>query len=158
MKSTTKSPLKCSPFVRSFEYGINSEGFWNYSHMVVQFEDVVDVLQALFANQYHFIFFFDHNTGHDKTRLNGLSSSKMNKMFGGGQNEMRKSEIKITLTLDHFNILKSLRWATSSQCNMNWAILALSIWQKKKEKNLCMIVSLMKCKIKNSLELNSLIT
>ena len=35
--------------------------------------------------------------------------------------------MKIALTLDHFNILKSLRWATSSQCNMNWAILALSM-------------------------------
>ena len=37
---------------------------------------------------------FDHRNGHGKTRPNGLTSSKMSKFFGGGQNVMRNSEIK----------------------------------------------------------------
>ena len=60
-----KDPLKHSPFVRKFEYGANSEGFWTYQHMVLQFEDVVDVLKALYGDRYTFLFFFDHSSGHD---------------------------------------------------------------------------------------------
>ena len=34
----------------------NSDGYWNYSTMVLQFEDVVDVLTCLFGNTYEFFF------------------------------------------------------------------------------------------------------
>ena len=94
MHTINKCPLTSSPFIQKFDYGINSDGFWNYNHMVVQFEDVVDVLKALHGDTFEFLFFLDHSSGHDKTRPNGLHSNKMNKFFGGGQNEMRNSEIK----------------------------------------------------------------
>ena len=94
LKTKTKPPLKDSPFVRKFQYGLNYDGYWNYHHMVIQFEDVVDVLKALYGDTYHFLFFFDHSSGHDKMRPNGLNSNNMNKYFGGEQNKMRKSEIK----------------------------------------------------------------
>ena len=103
MQTKNKNKLTSSPFIQKFEYGVNSEGFWNYHHMVIQFEDVVDVLKALFHEQYHFIFFFDHSSGHDKTRPNGLTSSRMNKFFGGSQNIMRNSEIKNSSFLGEFH-------------------------------------------------------
>ena len=65
LKCKYKQTLKNSPFIRKFEYGVNSDRFWNYNHMVVQFEDVVDVLKALNGNTYHFLFFFDHSASHD---------------------------------------------------------------------------------------------
>ena len=54
-KQVGKQPQH-SPFVRKFEYEINSEGYWTYHNMVVQLEDVTDLLKALCGNQYHFIF------------------------------------------------------------------------------------------------------
>ena len=94
LKSIHKKPLQNSPFVRRFEYRINSQGYWDYNHMILQFEDVVDTLQALYGDAFHFVFFFDHSAGHDKLRPNGLNVNTMNKFFGGGQNEMRDSKIE----------------------------------------------------------------
>ena len=85
LKQTEKQPLKHSPFTRKLEYDINSEGYWTYHNMVVQLEDVTDVLKALYGTQFHFIFFFDHSSGHDKLRPNGLNSNGMNKYFGSEQ-------------------------------------------------------------------------
>jgi hypothetical protein len=45
--TSAKQPLDSSPFVVQFEYGINSEGYWTYDHMVLQFEDCVDVVKVL---------------------------------------------------------------------------------------------------------------
>ena len=42
--TSKKQILKSSPFIRELDYGKNNEGYWRYSHMVVQLEDVVDVL------------------------------------------------------------------------------------------------------------------
>jgi hypothetical protein len=44
MRDGTEKPLERSPFVCTFEYGADSEGYWNYNHMVIQLEDCVDVL------------------------------------------------------------------------------------------------------------------
>ena len=41
-----------------------------------------------------FIFFFDHSSGHDRLRPDGLNSNGLNKYYGGGQQKMRKSNIK----------------------------------------------------------------
>ena len=46
-----------------FEYGGSKEGYWNYAHMVCQFEDCVDVLKIL-QPTYHFVFLFDQSSGH----------------------------------------------------------------------------------------------
>ena len=57
LKQKDKNPITTSPFVRSFEYGANSEGFWTYHHIVLQFEDVIYVLKALYGDRYCFLFF-----------------------------------------------------------------------------------------------------
>ena len=71
--------------------------------MVVQFEDVVDVLKAIYGNTYDFLFFFDHSTGHDQSRPNGLNGNNMNKNYGGGQQAMRNSKIENHTYLRPYN-------------------------------------------------------
>jgi hypothetical protein len=92
-KEGYKKPLTSSPFIRTFEYGADSEGYWNYNHMVLQLEDCVDVLKHLYP-QYDFLFLFDHSSGHDKQRDDGLNAKKMTKSFGGNQRKMRDTTIK----------------------------------------------------------------
>ena len=70
-----KDPLTESPFVRWLDYGQNNKGYWNYNHMIVQFEDVCDVLMAIYGHQYEFVFFFDHSSGHDWMRPDGLCAN-----------------------------------------------------------------------------------
>ena len=48
-----------SPFLHYFDYGENKEGYWDYNHMVLQFEDVLDCLKVMHPN-FHFVFLFDH--------------------------------------------------------------------------------------------------
>ena len=81
---TLKKPLTKdkSPFLHYFDYGENKEGYWDYNHMVLQFEDVVDCLKVMHPN-FHFVFLFDHSLGHAKQRPDGLSATKMNKSFSG---------------------------------------------------------------------------
>ena len=43
-----KQHLKEEPLVTYFEPGITKGGYWNYSHMNVQFEGVVVVLKVLY--------------------------------------------------------------------------------------------------------------
>ncbi len=76
----------------SFEYGADSDGYWNYSHMVLQLEDCADVLKHLYP-QYDCLFLFDHSSGHDKQREDGLNVKKMTKSFVGIQREMRNTPI-----------------------------------------------------------------
>ena len=71
-----------SPFLTYFDYGENKEGYWDYNHMVLQFEDVVDCLKVMHP-LYRFVFLFDHSSGHAKQRPDGLNASRMNKSFGG---------------------------------------------------------------------------
>ena len=79
-----KMPLTTSksPFLLFFEYGENREGYWNYNHMVVRFEDAVDVLLVMHP-QYDFVFLFDHSSGHAKQRPDGLNHLRMNRSYGG---------------------------------------------------------------------------
>jgi len=66
VKATTSKPaLTKSPFIREFEYGSSGEGYWTYQHMVLQLEDCVDVLKAIFL-MYAFLFLFDHSCRHEK--------------------------------------------------------------------------------------------
>jgi hypothetical protein len=84
----TKADLESSPFVQLFEYGANKNGYWNYQWMVLQLEDCIDVLQALYP-QFDYLFMFDHSCGHDKKRPNGLNAPNLRKGFGGSQPKMR---------------------------------------------------------------------
>jgi hypothetical protein len=34
--SSVKQPFENSPFVVEFEYGVNSEGYWTYDHIIMQ--------------------------------------------------------------------------------------------------------------------------
>ena len=91
--SALKKDLKKSPFLVYFEYGESKEGYWNYGHMVCQFEDCVDVLKILHPT-YHFVFLFDQSSGHSKQRPDGLNATRMNKSFGGRNTLMRETKIE----------------------------------------------------------------
>ena len=94
-----KKKLTQSPFVRSFYYGKNNEGYWNYDHMVIQLEDCVDVLNAKYGKDtYNFFFYFDHSTGHDRSRPDGLNESNMNKKYGGKKNKFLHDSVIIDET------------------------------------------------------------
>jgi hypothetical protein len=47
LQTTFKSPLKESPFIKYLYIDVNNEGSWNSNYMSLQFEDVVNCLQAL---------------------------------------------------------------------------------------------------------------
>ena len=59
-KNMFKLELTTTPFIREFECGAPSEGYWTYQHMVLQLKDCVDVLKVLYP-QYQFLFLFDHS-------------------------------------------------------------------------------------------------
>jgi hypothetical protein len=88
-----KQGLKESPFRKYFEFGMNNEGYWRYSHMVTQLEDCVDCLKVMYP-QFKFIFLFDHSSGHSKKRIGRLDDSSMNKELGGAQPSMRISKME----------------------------------------------------------------
>ncbi len=64
--------------MRIFEYGANQDGYWNYQHMVLQLEDCVNVITTIYP-QFDFVFLFDHSSGHDKQREDGLNIKKWQK-------------------------------------------------------------------------------
>jgi hypothetical protein len=90
--NANKSKMTSSPFVFEFEYGIAGQGYWDYNHMALQLEDCADVLKALYP-EYDYLFLFNHSSGHDKQRPDGLCASRMTKGFGGAQPKMRPSVI-----------------------------------------------------------------
>jgi hypothetical protein len=92
-KTANKSALTESPFVVYFELGANNEGYWTYNHMVLQFEDCVDCLTVMYP-QFHFVFLFDHSSGHAKKRIDGLDAASMLKGFGGSQPLMHPAKIE----------------------------------------------------------------
>jgi hypothetical protein len=88
-----KKPLTKSPFVKEFEYGANSDGYWTYQHMVLQLEDCRDIVKVLYP-QYDFLFLFDHSCGHDRQREDGLNVENMCKGYGGAQKKLRDTTIQ----------------------------------------------------------------
>ncbi len=87
-----KLPLTSSPFVIEFEYGANNQGYWRYDHMILQFEDCIDVVRTLWP-EFEYVFLFDHSCGHDRQRPDGLTTTGLNKGFGGAQPKMRDTKI-----------------------------------------------------------------
>ena len=75
-----------------FHHGKNEEGYWNYAHTAVQFEDTVDIAKVLFPN-HDLDFFFDQSSGHKKLHQGGLNVKVMNKSFAGKQLPMRDTKI-----------------------------------------------------------------
>ena len=86
-----------SPFCKLFDYGAQAEGYWTYDHMVLQMEDCIDVLDALFSRRctpnshnphnqfvpntatpnslvrlFDYVYVVDHSNGHDRKRPDGL--------------------------------------------------------------------------------------
>ena len=90
-----KFEIGYSPFVLEFDYGSGNEGYWCYNNMAIQFEDCIDCLKGIFGEKYRYMFLFDHSSGHDKQRPDGLSFSQMSNLkYGGSQNNnMRCSTI-----------------------------------------------------------------
>jgi hypothetical protein len=101
--SSMKAPLTESPFIVEFEYGANNQGYWDYDHMIIQFEDCIDVVQTLH------LFLFNHSCGHDRQPPDGLSLPKVNKSFGGAQPKMRKSKIETEEFLGPFEAILKVR-------------------------------------------------
>ena len=106
-----------SPFSVLFEYGANGDGYWTYDHMVLQLEDVVDVLDALFSvpwdgresphnvfvkseirpktlvRKYEYLFLTDHSCGHDRKRPDGLDVTSLRKGPTSAAKKMRDVQI-----------------------------------------------------------------
>jgi hypothetical protein len=83
-----------NPFVRSFLYGANKEGYWTYDHLITQLEDCMDILHTLYdSTKYEFQFLVDHSCGHDRQRPDGLNVKEMNKLFGGKQRKIHDSDL-----------------------------------------------------------------
>jgi hypothetical protein len=51
--------------------------------MILQVEDCINCLHIMYNDQYHYVFLFDHISGHAKKRVGGLDVGAMNKVFGG---------------------------------------------------------------------------
>ena len=81
-----------NPFVREVSYGANKDGYWSYEHLIVQLEDCMDVVMALFSEDlYEIQFLVDHLCGHDRQREDGLNIRNMNREYGGKQRKMHSS-------------------------------------------------------------------
>jgi hypothetical protein len=98
----TKPVLTRSPFVQTFDYGNNNDGYWTYDCMVMQMEDCIDCLQILYPS-FDICFLFDYSSGHDWLQPDGLNSNRINKNFGGKQPIMWSSVIKTKEYLGPFH-------------------------------------------------------
>jgi hypothetical protein len=93
-RSSLKQPLKSNaPFLRFFDVGVEREGYWDYNHMALQTEDLMDCLLVLLPN-HDFVFIFDQSSGHCKRAADGLQATSMNSGWGGKQLVMRFTVIK----------------------------------------------------------------
>ena len=77
--------------------------------MVIQLEDCVDVLKAIYGDKFDYCFLFDHSNGHDRQRPDGLNVNKVSKYYGGKQPSMRDSEIQNDSYLGPYNHPRILR-------------------------------------------------
>jgi hypothetical protein len=61
--------------------------------MVLQLEDCVDLMMHLYP-EYDYLLLFDHSSGNNKQREDGLNVKKKTRSFGGMQRKMRDTVIK----------------------------------------------------------------
>ena len=83
-----KEPLLSSPLLVKLKHGSTREGWWNYSHQIVQMEDVCDVLFYLYPDC-DICFEVDNSSGHGKAKEDGLNVAKMSSGWGGKQSKVR---------------------------------------------------------------------
>lgn len=102
-----KADLVKSPFLVEFEYGANGDGYWTYESMVLQVEDCIDVVQALYP-QFDFLFQFDHSCGHDRKRPDGLNALSVRKGFSDNQPRMRATRIDDEHNIGSYNTTVSI--------------------------------------------------
>ena len=89
--SAAKKELTESPFVRTITYGSADDGYWNSNHMLVQVEDVLDVWNTLERTSYMSpICEFDHSSGHDSEREDGLTVSPTHLKINWGKGRMMR--------------------------------------------------------------------
>jgi hypothetical protein len=86
-------------------YGAAKDGYWNANHMLLQVTDCLDVWNNLDRTSYLFpLWEFDHSSGHDSERKDGLTTSATNlKMSWGKGRQMRESVLTDACvgTIDH---------------------------------------------------------
>jgi hypothetical protein len=83
-ESDQKMDLKETPGVRMIYNNKAADGYWNSSHMMVQTEDMVDCMRALFP-WLKIIFEFDWSGVHGVMKKDALKVDKMSARFGGAQ-------------------------------------------------------------------------
>mgnify|MGYP002812833387 CR=1 FL=1 len=103
-----------SLFVRMIDYGNAKDGDWNSNHMLVQVEDVLDVWNTCVRTSYiQPVCEFDHLSGHDSEREDGLTVSPVHlKMNWGKGRMMRDCELSAGCHLEQLSTMieSSLRW------------------------------------------------
>jgi hypothetical protein len=91
--STVKKDIvDTAPFCRFFEYGADKEGYWNFNHMALQLEDLVDCCMEMYPG-HDFVFIFDQSSGHGKQQKDGLNALSMNSDYGGAVPDMHETTI-----------------------------------------------------------------
>jgi hypothetical protein len=83
---------------------VNNQGYWDYDHIIIQFENCIDVVKTLHP-KFDSLFLFDHSCGNDRQQPDGLSVPKVNKSFGGAQPKMRKSKIESKEFLGPYKVI-----------------------------------------------------
>jgi hypothetical protein len=91
--NSSKAPLTKSPFLVKFEYVANNQGYWDYNHMIIQFEDCIDVVKTLHS-KFDFMFLSNHSCGHGCQQPDGLSISNINKTHGSAQPKRERARWK----------------------------------------------------------------
>jgi hypothetical protein len=79
--NANKQPLTESRFVVEFECGANNQGCWRCDHIVLQFEDRIDIVNTLWP-EFDYVFLFDHSCGHNCQQPDGLTVTGLNKGLG----------------------------------------------------------------------------
>ncbi len=59
-----------------------------YDHMALQFDECIDCIQALHP-EFDTVWIFNHSSGHDRGRADGLLVGTMRTNWGGKQNRVR---------------------------------------------------------------------
>jgi hypothetical protein len=89
--SRDKKEFKESPFVRMITYGNAQDGYWGSNHMLVQVQDILDVWNTLERTSYmQPICEFDHSSGHDCERDDGLTVSPTHLKMNWGKGRMMR--------------------------------------------------------------------
>ena len=86
------APLVASPGLRSFEYGVNREGYWTYTTFAEQVTDVMLLCEWLYPG-YQLALKVDHSAGHAKLKDDGLNVGNMNVNWGGKQQHLHDSKV-----------------------------------------------------------------